>query len=221
MGASVMGGVKHVPHLLQNFPKLAAKKKYHSGAALPHGLLERKTSMSTSVKSLVSGVAASSAEVLEVMRGELSLAAIHRALSFGTLRVRLMSGSHLPAMDAQGTSDPYVKVSIGSYGSWQSGIVRNTTHPVWEETYEVKGSMRWLVSTPMEVHVYDSDLLKLDDWMGGRAARRAAADGGGDGGAAEHAGYAALARVARRGAAHAVRGDGALLPARPQLPRSA
>ncbi len=54
------------------------------------------------------------------------------------VRVRLIRGNGLRAADRDGTSDPFVRLTLGPAHK-QSKTVPNTLSPVWEETFAFEG----------------------------------------------------------------------------------
>jgi hypothetical protein len=57
----------------------------------------------------------------------------------GVLVVHLLRGSQLLARDAGGTSDPYVKISLGEQNV-KSSVVPNTLNPVWDERHVTRAN---------------------------------------------------------------------------------
>lgn len=60
-----------------------------------------------------------------------------RQHSFFQLKVHLVSGHNLVAMDKSGTSDPYVKFKQGSRLLYKSKTVHKDLNPVFDETFTV------------------------------------------------------------------------------------
>lgn len=60
-----------------------------------------------------------------------------RQHSFFQLRVHLICGNDLVAMDKSGTSDPYVKFKLGGRLLFKSRTVHKDLNPVWDETFVV------------------------------------------------------------------------------------
>lgn len=60
-----------------------------------------------------------------------------RKYSFFQLRVMLISGKGLVAMDKSGTSDPYVKFKVGGRMLYKSKTVHKDLNPKWDETFIV------------------------------------------------------------------------------------
>lgn len=60
-----------------------------------------------------------------------------RQHSFFQLKVHLVSGHNLTAMDKSGTSDPYVKFKQGGRLLYKSKTVHKELNPVFDETFSV------------------------------------------------------------------------------------
>lgn len=60
-----------------------------------------------------------------------------RQHAFFQLRVHLISGHELVAMDKNGTSDPYVKFKLSGRLLHKSKTVHRDLNPVWDETFVV------------------------------------------------------------------------------------
>lgn len=63
--------------------------------------------------------------------------AMLRQHSFFQLKVHLISGHNLIAMDKSGTSDPYVKFKVGSRMVFKSKTVHKELNPVFDEVFTV------------------------------------------------------------------------------------
>jgi len=83
----------------------------------------------------------------------------------GLLRVKVVSAKNLPRMDYIGSSDPYVKLILGSRVQQiaQTKHIDNTLNPLWEEQFlfEVTNA-----TSSLRVEVYDYDLVGEDDIIG-------------------------------------------------------
>lgn len=86
-----------------------------------------------------------------------------RQHSFFQLRVHLISGSDLVAMDKNGTSDPYVKFKLNGRMLHKSKTVHRDLNPVWDETFVVPVEDPF---QPINVKVFDYDWGLQDDFMG-------------------------------------------------------
>ena len=71
----------------------------------------------------------------------------------GTLVVRLVRGSGLRPCTA-GTSDPYVKLTIGQERH-QSHVIMKTLEPHWGETFEFSGTRKEIASQSLALQVWD------------------------------------------------------------------
>jgi len=83
----------------------------------------------------------------------------------GTLFVRLAKATGLKAMDSNGFSDPYAKLSLCGTVH-KSKTIKKTLDPVWDQTFSFKGVLRTLFSEPLQLHVWDYDTFSRDDKLG-------------------------------------------------------
>ncbi|CAO2842391.1 unnamed protein product [Amaranthus hypochondriacus] len=81
--------------------------------------------------------------------------------STGTLKVMVVQGRTLVVRDIK-TSDPYVKLKLGSQTA-KTKVINSCLNPVWNE--ELTFSLTEPVGT-LNLEVFDKDLLKSDDKMG-------------------------------------------------------
>ncbi|EAT41474.1 AAEL006893-PA, partial [Aedes aegypti] len=86
-----------------------------------------------------------------------------RQHSFFQLRIHLISGHNLVAMDKSGTSDPYVKFKVGGRLLYKSKTVHKDLNPVWDETFVVPVEDPF---QPINIKVFDYDWGLQDDFMG-------------------------------------------------------
>ncbi|XP_055531817.1 multiple C2 and transmembrane domain-containing protein isoform X2 [Wyeomyia smithii] len=86
-----------------------------------------------------------------------------RQHSFFQLRIHLISGHNLVAMDKSGTSDPYVKFKVGGRLLYKSKTVHKELNPVWDETFVVPVEDPF---QPINIKVFDYDWGLQDDFMG-------------------------------------------------------
>ncbi|XP_062553215.1 multiple C2 and transmembrane domain-containing protein isoform X2 [Armigeres subalbatus] len=86
-----------------------------------------------------------------------------RQHSFFQLRIHLVSGHNLVAMDKSGTSDPYVKFKVGGRLLYKSKTVHKDLNPVWDETFVVPVEDPF---QPINIKVFDYDWGLQDDFMG-------------------------------------------------------
>ena len=83
----------------------------------------------------------------------------------GTLCVHLLRGEALKATDANGLSDPLVKLSIGGQ-NFSSKTVRKTVNPRWNQQFRFEGFRGELTSRLLELTVLDYDNLASSDMLG-------------------------------------------------------
>uniref|UniRef100_A0A1B0DNA3 Uncharacterized protein n=2 Tax=Phlebotomus papatasi TaxID=29031 RepID=A0A1B0DNA3_PHLPP len=86
-----------------------------------------------------------------------------RQHAFFQLRIHLLSGHDLVAMDKNGTSDPYVKFKVGGRLLYKSRTVHRDLNPVWDETFVVPIEDPF---QPINIKVFDYDWGLQDDFMG-------------------------------------------------------
>lgn len=87
-----------------------------------------------------------------------------RQHAFYELRIRLICGTNLVAMDKTGTSDPYVKFKLGSNRLlYKSKTVHRNLNPTWDETFVVAIEDPF---QPIHMKVFDYDWGLQDDFMG-------------------------------------------------------
>ena len=79
------------------------------------------------------------------------------------LTVRLLGGKDLPSADRNGTSDPYVKLSVGGKTK-KSEVVKKTLNPTWDQSFSFKGSE--LQSSKLELTCMDWDKKGKHDKLG-------------------------------------------------------
>ncbi|CAI4232339.1 unnamed protein product [Auanema sp. JU1783] len=84
------------------------------------------------------------------------------------LAVTVVEACRLPAMDRNGMSDPYVKLSIlpDRKQKYETKIIRNTLNPSYNETFLFNIPFNELQSKTLQFVVYDYDRLSKDDKMG-------------------------------------------------------
>ncbi|KJH49604.1 C2 domain protein [Dictyocaulus viviparus] len=84
------------------------------------------------------------------------------------LLVTILDAHDLPAMDRNGMSDPYVKLSIlpERKQKYETKIIRNTLNPIYNETFLFSLPFNELQSKTLSLTVYDYDRLSKDDKMG-------------------------------------------------------
>jgi len=89
------------------------------------------------------------------------------AASPATLYIRVIQAKALIAADAGGTSDPYVRVHVGSdvANGKKTQVIKKTVNPAWEEelVVPIRANQRGDVLT---VAVFDRDVIGKDDPLG-------------------------------------------------------
>lgn len=81
----------------------------------------------------------------------------------GLLIVELHSASELLALDYGGTSDPYVKLSVGD-AKQRSKVMTRTTEPRWEEKFRF--AVRDAALDKLTLRLFDRDMVGDDDPLG-------------------------------------------------------
>nr|XP_026694109.1 multiple C2 and transmembrane domain-containing protein 1-like isoform X2 [Ciona intestinalis] len=77
--------------------------------------------------------------------------------------VQLVSGSNLPARDANGFSDPYVKLMLGKWKK-KSKVCYKTLNPLWKEEFTIQLCNK--ETSMLDVTVWDKDSYRKDDFIG-------------------------------------------------------
>ena len=83
----------------------------------------------------------------------------------GVVRVHLLRGTDLNAMDMNGSSDPYIVLKLAGI-EHRSKTVEKMLNPKWDERFEFWGTLNKLLAFPLELECYDEDFLKKDDFLG-------------------------------------------------------
>eukprot|EP01098_Paradermamoeba_levis_P012150 TRINITY_DN5257_c0_g1_i1.p1 TRINITY_DN5257_c0_g1~~TRINITY_DN5257_c0_g1_i1.p1 ORF type:complete len:259 (-),score=57.07 TRINITY_DN5257_c0_g1_i1:4-780(-) len=81
----------------------------------------------------------------------------------GNLKVQLLEANNLPIADRNGSSDPYVKISLGEC-KVKSKKKFKTLNPQWDETFRFK--VMDSKTEKLLIRVYDYDLFLSDDHLG-------------------------------------------------------
>ena len=84
----------------------------------------------------------------------------------GILTVHVSHACGVRAADKNGLSDPYVAVKVAGKRPRRTRTITETLNPVWEQDLKFEGSIQSLISKPVELHVWDRDLLSMDDYLG-------------------------------------------------------
>ncbi|KAJ6643284.1 Multiple C2 and transmembrane domain-containing protein [Pseudolycoriella hygida] len=86
-----------------------------------------------------------------------------RQHAFFQLKIHLIEGQNLAAMDKNGLSDPYVKFKMGGRLLHKSKTLHRDLNPVWDETFTVPIEDPFV---PIIIKVFDYDWGLQDDFMG-------------------------------------------------------
>ncbi|XP_077398388.1 rabphilin-3A isoform X2 [Vanacampus margaritifer] len=91
--------------------------------------------------------------------------------SQGRLIVGVVRCAHLAAMDANGYSDPFVKVSLkpdmGKKGKNKTQIKKKTLNPEFQEEFAFEIKHGELAKKTLDISVWDYDVGKSNDFIGG------------------------------------------------------
>ncbi|KAJ1765518.1 Tricalbin-2 [Coemansia sp. RSA 1843] len=82
----------------------------------------------------------------------------------GMVRMRVTSGTNLPAADKSGTSDPYVVARIDGVKVWESETVKKTLNPRWNEQTEL--GIRQRSKATLVLDVYDWNQIQSHTHLG-------------------------------------------------------
>jgi len=86
-----------------------------------------------------------------------------------TLKLKIIQGKDLAARDANGLSDPYVRLTLlpDKKHRLETKIKRRTLNPRWNETFYFEGfPVSKLQARVLHLHVYDYDRFSRDDSIG-------------------------------------------------------
>ena len=76
----------------------------------------------------------------------------------------MVSGKDLAAKDANGKSDPYLRVFCGPF-KYKTKTVKKTLDPVWnDEVFEIPATTAKV--NPIVIECWDWDVIGSDDFMG-------------------------------------------------------
>eukprot|EP01135_Chromosphaera_perkinsii_P009918 Nk52_evm11s1967 gene=Nk52_evmTU11s1967 len=81
----------------------------------------------------------------------------------GILRVEIVDASNLPAMDSNGFSDPFCRISGPNNFSKKTKTVFKTLNPVWNEVFSISPISR---NDDIRIAVFDYDKFSEDDFIG-------------------------------------------------------
>jgi len=82
---------------------------------------------------------------------------------FTMLRIMVESGSGLAPKDANGLSDPYLRIFCGPY-KIKTKVIKKTLNPRWNELVEIPAE--WAKANNIVVECWDWDAIGGDDFMG-------------------------------------------------------
>ncbi|XP_073800320.1 double C2-like domain-containing protein alpha isoform X2 [Danio rerio] len=89
----------------------------------------------------------------------------------GGLCVGVLRCAHLAAMDVNGFSDPYVKIylkpDVKKKSKHKTSVIKKTLNPEFNEEFFYEISLSELVHKTLEVTVWDYDLGRSNDFIGG------------------------------------------------------
>ncbi|KAK6018929.1 C2 domain protein [Ostertagia ostertagi] len=115
----------------------------------------------------------------EAIRGKILLA-LQYNIQQGSLFVTIKRCAELVGMDSTGFSDPYCKVSLTPVTSkahrQRTSIKKRTLNPEFNETITFIVPFKDLPKKTLQIGVYDHDLGKHDDYIGGIVLSTAAKD---------------------------------------------
>ncbi|XP_051995719.1 double C2-like domain-containing protein alpha isoform X2 [Xyrauchen texanus] len=93
------------------------------------------------------------------------------AVRRGGLCVGVQRCAHLAAMDVNGFSDPYVKIylkpDVKKKSKHKTAVIKKTLNPEFNEEFFYEISLSELVHKTLEVTVWDYDLGRSNDFIGG------------------------------------------------------
>lgn len=110
------------------------------------------------------------AEVFREERGRILLSLCYSS-ERGGLLVGVLRCAHLAPMDANGYSDPFVRLflhpSSGKKSKYKTSVRRKTLNPEFNEEFFYAGLREELAQKALLVSVWDYDLGTADDFIGG------------------------------------------------------
>jgi hypothetical protein len=94
-----------------------------------------------------------------------AIAQLFASTSKYQIQVQMKAGRNMPAMDMDGTSDPYAVVFVGEdeAASQKTKVCNSDLNPVWDETLSFAGVKE---GDTLTVKVFDSDTFGSDDFIG-------------------------------------------------------
>ncbi|XP_063083699.1 double C2-like domain-containing protein gamma isoform X3 [Cavia porcellus] len=110
------------------------------------------------------------AEVVGEERGRILLSLCYSSQRGGLL-VGVLRCAHLAPMDANGYSDPFVRLFLhpnsGKKSKYKTSVRRKTLNPEFNEEFFYAGAQEELAKKTLLVSVWDYDLGTADDFIGG------------------------------------------------------
>ncbi|XP_046500281.1 double C2-like domain-containing protein gamma isoform X2 [Equus quagga] len=121
------------------------------------------------------------AEVAGEERGRILLSLCYSSQRGGLL-VGVLRCAHLAPMDANGYSDPFVRLflhpNVGKKSKYKTSVRRKTLNPEFNEEFFYAGPREELAQKTLLVSVWDYDLGTADDFIGGvQLSSRASGEG--------------------------------------------
>ena len=95
---------------------------------------------------------------------EMALDASESINNMGNLRIDVLDAQGLPAADANGKSDPYVKFDLNGEEVFKTKVQKKTLNPAWNEFFEVSVPSR--TGAKFKATVMDWDFGNPDDFLG-------------------------------------------------------
>ena len=90
---------------------------------------------------------------------------MQREQSEAHITITLKGGAGLKAADRGGTSDPYVKFTLGEE-TYFSDVIPKTLNPVWDKDFSLSAPLIDMQRATLHLEVFDDDLLSRDDSLG-------------------------------------------------------
>ena len=85
---------------------------------------------------------------------------MQREQSEAHITITLKNGKGLKAADRGGTSDPYVKFTLGEETKY-SDVIPKTVNPVWDKAFELSGPLVDMQRATLHLEVFDDDLVSI------------------------------------------------------------
>ncbi|XP_069174928.1 rabphilin-3A isoform X2 [Procambarus clarkii] len=112
--------------------------------------------------------------VEDEVKGEAERGKVLLSLKYTTQRSALIVGivrcAHLPSMDSNGFSDPYVKVQLKpdpSHKKYRTAVKWKNLNPEFNEEFVFEVRRNELPKKLLDIRVYDKDVGRSDDFIGG------------------------------------------------------